>query len=231
MAMTYSKLKNSFRRHPKMRLIKEIYADAPINERPNDIRVAIENLWSYCMESCQDGVLRMSERKIELIAEWEGSRGKLIEIITNEETTFLDKNKDGTYSLHNWFNHNGHLKPERQAEVSEQKTKAANIRWLKDNLERLKLQKVSVDDCDWLYIENDTLKVELIKLPQRLYLKIGKHEFYKKSGFDEYFSNLTEKKARGVALGEIKKHTKRCGKCKKICINYESNICSKCGGY
>jgi hypothetical protein len=225
--MEFIKQQLNFRRHPKIKIIKEDYADAPIDERPNDIRVAIENLWAYCMEGSADGVLGTSKRKIELAAEWKGSRGKLIEILTNEETTFIDMDDEGIYHLHNWFRYYAHLKQNYKDALSEQKSNNAHAGWRKKELARLKANGVTVEECAWLdFNDKGRVIVHYEHLPK--FMELGDEVFHTRAEFTErnkHQSKDVQKARRDI----IKAHTKRCT-CNKIFISSENKKCIKCRG-
>lgn len=235
--MEYIKLKLDFRKHPKLLVINDDYADAKAGESPNDIRVAIVNLWCYCMESSRDGSLNMSSRVIELTAGWKGRNGKLIEILTKEETRFLcntecgckkSTNKKDAFYMHNWLKHNPQLDPEKRKMISDQKQHAGNIRWFKQEMKILKDNGVKLKDCNWLKKgEKGRLEVIYKNLPD--YMLLDNEEFFKKSHFEEA-NKYQSLKIQNARKDIIKKHTKKCAKCGDIHINSKSKICYECKG-
>jgi hypothetical protein len=164
-------------------------------------------LWTQCHFDYQDGVLLMEAEEIEEMIDWSGPPGKFIEMATIDRYNFLDKINDQEYHLHNWYLRNPIFDPEKKKDDSGVKAKAANIRHF-----------------------NDAVKVLKQNVPEEM--DLGYKLFYSRHDF--YVANTHKDKKKERALNTkhnrlIKQYTRRCNKCKTVCVS-STSICLDCAG-
>lgn len=221
----------NFLKNDKMAAIYEDYENAPINERPNDVKVALINLWLYCREDKKDGVLGKNIRRIERRAGWRGKRGRLLEILTNEETRFIDI-VDGAYIMHNWYKWNKDLEPKQMEKIKKSKSKAGHAKAFKEELAMLRSNGVDIDKCPWLSVktlpgneEIQRIGVDYKYLPDNI--EISSKRFRTREHFKRDNTNVS-KAVQRKRLKIIKDFTRACTRCGTYHISTECKRCIKC---
>jgi hypothetical protein len=83
-------------------------------------------VWAYTAKvRPKDGrLVAHAAQEIESIAGWWGNRGEMVRVMLLEGTRFLERESDGTYVVHDWLEHQGHL-----AAFHDRAKNAAKIRW------------------------------------------------------------------------------------------------------
>jgi len=115
--MTDIRINTAWPEHLKTRkLIKALGAQGPLS---------LVFLWAYAGENHPDGKLDLSIIDVELAARWDGKAGQFVEILV--KVGFLDEQEDGTYSLHDWIDHQPWIigAPDRKKQAAH----AAKSRW------------------------------------------------------------------------------------------------------
>ena len=103
------------------------------------------DLWLSTAANRPKGILTgMSEQDIALDAQWSGDPGEFCRALM--EVGFLDRAENGTYSVHNWKDH------QRYAYFAEERSQrareAVEVRWSKRDAKRKKLQKECGDNTE-----------------------------------------------------------------------------------
>ena len=125
------RLQVSFRDHPKrIKLERRLGAAGPL---------ALIDLWLSVAQSKPNGCLHgWSEEDIAIAAKWHGAAATFVSTLV--ELRLLDLNEDGSFSIHDWNQHNGYAAgaPER----SERARAAARARWDRAT------EHPKLDDCN-----------------------------------------------------------------------------------
>jgi len=88
----------TFERHPKT-----VLARARLGVSRALFRGIMEILWDAANESGQPKF--SCPEAVEAVAEWTGEPGKLVAVLTQHGSNFLDKNDDGSVSIHDFWEH------------------------------------------------------------------------------------------------------------------------------
>ena len=129
------RLQVSFRDHPKrIKLERRLGPAGPL---------ALIDLWLAVAQCKPDGCLRgWSDEDIAIAAKWPQAAAMFVSTLV--ELHFLDSNEDGSFSIHDWNQHNGYAAgaPER----SERARAAARARWDRVT-ENPKVSGCNADSC------------------------------------------------------------------------------------
>lgn len=104
-------------------------------------------LWAYTGKvRAEDGrLVGHAAQEIESIAGWWGKQGEMIEAMLRDGTRFLDREEDGTFVIHDWLEHQGHL-----AAYKIRGRKAAKKRWESmagQSLDATSMPQAMLDAC------------------------------------------------------------------------------------
>jgi hypothetical protein len=220
----------NFEDHLKTITIREEYPDL----YEHVVMRIVFGLWRQGRLCYQDGIIKKTGRQIERLVGWKGEQGKFIEIVTHEDTLFLDKIDDKEYHIHNWYKRNPQFNKERPDNMVKRNVVKAHK--MHEGRERAMLDSkglmngdLVVDDCPWLDFKGSygRLRVVFDKVPKQMTL--GDEYFHTRAEFREVNKNATPTQ-RNARITKIKKHTKRCKKCNKIFVDSSSGKCSSCQG-